>query len=347
MIGAPPTFYDTDLEPQPPTHAYSDWASNYTQPQLALTTSPSYHHHSTIDPHPDTQAHPPTQHRDRYQFVNQAPPPSTSPDATQFPYFPSFVDSSNSLSQAMRPQGWSPPQTSAYSQRSATHFDLMSRQYPPTYDPPKNQPRHPSQPADQVLGLAITPAPDRVTPASVSNALPSPGSSHTAHSDRPRSSYTKRGTRSTESRPGRKRQKSESDDGDGDDVLSAGIDMNDKHRQNVIAWDRLQSSVRSAPVRSPSDPNAFQLDTPGGKDGSQSDESDEEHASQRQVQARPASSGSGDAPLSPNTLVESDFDPYPVNAVRQILDSLFGSVKMKVPDAPVERPEIIDHGRKI
>ena len=83
----------------------------------------------------------------------------------------------------------------------------------------------------------------------------------------------------------------------------------------MIAWlDRLQSSVRSAPVRSASATNPFQLDTRTGKGGGQSDESDEEHASQH-VQARPASSGSGDAPLSPNTLVESDINPYPDDAV--------------------------------
>jgi hypothetical protein len=83
----------------------------------------------------------------------------------------------------------------------------------------------------------------------------------------------------------------------------------------VIAWlDRLQSSVRSAPVRSALATNPFQLDTRTGKGGGQSDESDEEHASQH-VQARPASSGSGDAPLSPNTLVELDIDPYPDDAV--------------------------------
>jgi hypothetical protein len=84
----------------------------------------------------------------------------------------------------------------------------------------------------------------------------------------------------------------------------------------VIAWlDRLQSSVRSAPAHSGSATNPFQLDTRVGKGGGQSDESDEEHASQRPVQARPASSGSGDTPLSPNTLVESDVDPYPDDAV--------------------------------
>jgi hypothetical protein len=91
---------------------------------------------------------------------------------------------------------------------------------------------------------------------------------------------------------------------------------NDKHRQNVIAWlDRLQSSVRSAPVRAGTAANPFQLETRVGKGSGQSDESDEEHASQKHVQARPASSGSGDAPLSPNTLVESDIDPYPDDAV--------------------------------
>jgi hypothetical protein len=67
-------------------------------------------------------------------------------------------------------------------------------------------------------------------------------------------------------------------------------------------------------VRSASATNPFQLDTRAGKGGGQSDEPDEEHASQH-VQARPASSGSGDAPLSPNTLVELDIDPYPDDAV--------------------------------
>ena len=84
----------------------------------------------------------------------------------------------------------------------------------------------------------------------------------------------------------------------------------------MIAWlDRLQSSVRSAPTHSGSATNPFQLDTRVGKGGGQSDESDEEHPSQRHAQARPASSGSGDTPLSPNTLVESDVDPYPDDAV--------------------------------
>jgi hypothetical protein len=73
--------------------------------------------------------------------------------------------------------------------------------------------------------------------------------------------------------------------------------------------------VRSAPVRSGTATNPFQLDTRVGRGGGQSDESDEEHISQKHVQARPASSGSGDAPLSPNTLVESDIDPYPDDAV--------------------------------
>jgi len=73
--------------------------------------------------------------------------------------------------------------------------------------------------------------------------------------------------------------------------------------------------VRSAPVRSGTAANPFQLDTRVGKGGGQSDESDEEHTSQKHGQARPASSGSGDIPLSPNTLVESDIDPYPDDAV--------------------------------
>ena len=230
MIGATPTFYDPELEPPPPTQDYPDWTASYGQPQLALTTSSSYpHQHSTAtDPHPDTRAHPPPQHHDRYQFVNQ-PPPSTSSDATQFPYFSSFVDSSNSLSQAMRPPGWSAPQSSVYSQAPApnnTYFDLISQQYPATYDTPQNHP------VEQVPGLAVTPASDsRVSPSSANNALPSPGSSHTPTRPVLVHPNTKRGSKST---PRRKRQKPESDDDDDDDVLSAGIDANPRPNPNRL-----------------------------------------------------------------------------------------------------------------
>jgi hypothetical protein len=229
MIGATPTFYDPELEAQPPTQDYPDWTSTFGQPQLALTTSSSYpHQHSTTDPHPDNQARPPPpQHHDRYQFVNQ-PPPSTSSDATQFPYFPSFVDSSNSLSQAMRPQGWSAPQSSVYPQASApnnTYFSLMPQQYPATYDTPQSQ--HSTQPAEQVPGLAVTPATDSgVSPASANNALPSPGSSHTPTRTALVHPSTKRGSKSTQRNSVRKRPKPESDDDDDDDVLSAGIGTN-------------------------------------------------------------------------------------------------------------------------
>jgi hypothetical protein len=72
--------------------------------------------------------------------------------------------------------------------------------------------------------------------------------------------------------------------------------------------------VRS-PVRAPSATNPFQLDARAGKAGGQSDESDEDQASQRHAQPRRASSGSEDTPVSPNTLVESDIDPYPDDAV--------------------------------
>ena len=230
MIGATPTFYDPELEAQPATQDYREWTSNYGQQQLPLTTSASYpHQHSTTDPRPDSQAHPPPQHHDRYQFVNQ-PPPSTSSDATQFPYFPSFVDSSNSLSQAMRPQGWSASQSSVYSQASPpnnTYFDMVSQQYPATYDTPSSQPRHPTQPAEQVPGLALTPAPDsRISPASANNTLPSPGSSHTPTRAVLVHPNTKRGGKPTPRNTVRKRQKPESDDDDDDDVLSAGIDTN-------------------------------------------------------------------------------------------------------------------------
>ncbi|KAI9508712.1 fungal-specific transcription factor domain-containing protein [Russula earlei] len=90
---------------------------------------------------------------------------------------------------------------------------------------------------------------------------------------------------------------------------------NDQHRQNVIAWlDRLRSSVRS-PARSAPAANPFHLDTHAVKVAGQSDESDEEPASQKRAQQRPPSSGSEDVPVSPNTLVESEIDPYPDDAV--------------------------------
>jgi hypothetical protein len=90
----------------------------------------------------------------------------------------------------------------------------------------------------------------------------------------------------------------------------------DQHRQEVIAWlDRLQSSVRSPPVRSSTGPIPFQLDVLAGKGGGQSDESDEEPSLRKHVQPRRASSGSEDTPVSPNTLVESDIDLYPDDAV--------------------------------
>jgi hypothetical protein len=81
----------------------------------------------------------------------------------------------------------------------------------------------------------------------------------------------------------------------------------DHQRQTVIAWlDRLQSSVRSPPVRSGPPKNPFQLDTRAGD----SEESDDERTQQQHAPPRRASSGSDDSPLSPNTLVEADIDPY-------------------------------------
>ncbi|KAI9445815.1 hypothetical protein F5148DRAFT_1153666 [Russula earlei] len=90
---------------------------------------------------------------------------------------------------------------------------------------------------------------------------------------------------------------------------------NDQHQQNVIAWlDRLQSSVRS-PARSAPAAHLFHLDTHAVKVAGQSDESDEEPASQERAQQPPPSSGPEDVPVSPNALVESDIDTYPDDAV--------------------------------
>jgi len=87
----------------------------------------------------------------------------------------------------------------------------------------------------------------------------------------------------------------------------------DQHRRNVIAWlDRLQSFVRS-PRPTGSASNPFKLDTGAGKSAGQSDE--KQGLLQNHEQPRRASSGSEDTPVSPNTLVESEIDPYPDDAV--------------------------------
>jgi len=83
----------------------------------------------------------------------------------------------------------------------------------------------------------------------------------------------------------------------------------------VIAWlDQPQSSVCS-PRPAGSASNPFQLDTRAGKSAGQPDESDEEQGSQNHGQTRRASSGSEDTPVSPNTLVDSEIDPYLDDAV--------------------------------
>ncbi|KAH9009311.1 fungal-specific transcription factor domain-containing protein [Lactarius hengduanensis] len=86
----------------------------------------------------------------------------------------------------------------------------------------------------------------------------------------------------------------------------------DHHRDTVIAWlDRLQSSVRSPPVRSGPAKNPFKLDTHAGE----SEDSDDEQTQQQHVPPRRGSSGSDDSPVSPNTLVEADIDAYADDAV--------------------------------
>ncbi len=82
----------------------------------------------------------------------------------------------------------------------------------------------------------------------------------------------------------------------------------DHHRDTVIAWlDRLQSSVRSPPVRSGPAKNPFQL-------AGDSEESDDDQTQQPHVPRR-GSSGTDDSPVSPNTLVEADIDAYADDAV--------------------------------
>jgi hypothetical protein len=89
----------------------------------------------------------------------------------------------------------------------------------------------------------------------------------------------------------------------------------------VIAWlDRLQSSVRSHPGRSSTNKNPFQADAGAGsgntrEGGGESGESDDDQTPQQHAPPCRASSDSDDTPLSPNTLVDSDIDPYPDDAV--------------------------------
>jgi hypothetical protein len=91
-------------------------------------------------------------------------------------------------------------------------------------------------------------------------------------------------------------------------------------------------------VRAPSATNPFQLDARAGKAGGQSDESDEDLASQRHAQPRRASPGSEDTPVSPNTLVESDIDPYPDDAVPLgLLASLAISSSRATPSAATDK----------
>jgi hypothetical protein len=220
MIGAPPTFYDQELEAQPQTQDYHEWAASYTDPQLALTSTSSYPH-PTPDPQTESQAQPTPQHRDQYHFVTQALP-SIPSDAAHYPYPSHFIDPSNSLSGAIPPQGWS-QQSSVFSQSPASTNPYV---YSTTYDP---QTQHQSQPELGVPRLAVTPVSDttlhsvsRISPASTNNALPSPG---TVSSNTPaRSFIPKRGSKPTPTKPMRKRQKSETDDDDDEDVLSASID---------------------------------------------------------------------------------------------------------------------------
>jgi hypothetical protein len=103
----------------------------------------------------------------------------------------------------------------------------------------------------------------------------------------------------------------------------------DHHRKTVIEWlDRLQSSVRSPPVRSGPAKNPFRLDG----ESEESDDDQTQQPKQQRVQ-RHASSGSDDSPLSPNTLVEQDIDAYADDAVPiGLLESLAISSSK---DAPV------------
>ena len=85
-----------------------------------------------------------------------------------------------------------------------------------------------------------------------------------------------------------------------------------QHRQTVTTWlDRLQSSVRP-PHPTGSSSNPFHLNMRAGKRVGQSDESDKEQGSQNHAQPLRASLGLEGTAISPNILVDSEIDPYPV-----------------------------------
>ena len=83
----------------------------------------------------------------------------------------------------------------------------------------------------------------------------------------------------------------------------------DHHRKTVIEWlDRLQSSVRTPPVRSGPVKNPFAR-------AGESEESDDDQTQQEKHVQRRISSGSDESLLSPNTLVEHEIAPYADDAV--------------------------------
>ncbi|KAH9953447.1 hypothetical protein BC827DRAFT_133038 [Russula dissimulans] len=246
MIGATPTFYDPDLEAQPPAQDYHDWATSFEQQhQLALAHSSSYPppQSSTTGPRYERQTQPPARHLNQYQFVQQHPPPA-APDPTQFTYFnslqnqfhdrPSHSQRQQSAPEAVRQHSWSQEPTSAFTRAStsdATFLDSLIY----TSDTQSSH-QHQHQQAEHLsAGLAFTPVSDRMlqTPSHISptwdqHPLPSPGGSSNAPTVIVRPSL-RRGDKSSSSQAKRKRQKPESEDDDDDDGPSADPNVQQSH----------------------------------------------------------------------------------------------------------------------
>jgi hypothetical protein len=85
----------------------------------------------------------------------------------------------------------------------------------------------------------------------------------------------------------------------------------------VIAWlDRLQSSVRSSTVPNPFQPGARAGRGGAREGGGESDDLDENQTPQQRAAQRRVLSDSEDLTVPSSTLVDSDIDPYPDDAVQ-------------------------------
>jgi len=240
MIGATPTFYDPDLEAQPPSQDYHDWTTSYEQQQqqhqLALAQSSYPPQSSTAAPRHERQTQPTARHLNQYQFVQQHPPPAV-PDPTQFTYFnplqnqfndrPSHSQRQQPVPDAVTQPAWSQEHGPAFPHPSTSDTSFLD-----TLIYPLDHQTQQQQQADHLTpGLALTPVSDgtlqatsRISPHWDQHRLPSPASTSTAptvvvrpfrRSDKPSSSQARR-----------KRPKPESEDDDDDDAGGPSADPN-------------------------------------------------------------------------------------------------------------------------